>query len=100
MIISSANPAAKIAFEAMLTAAAAEGRRAGERLRIEGFQIQRRYRKRLAFRVAAGLERLDTYMAGYRSAQDDRNVRVVERYLRLFTQAKVRGEVLSEQKAA
>ena len=84
------NPAAKAAFDRMLAAVAAEGARAGQALRAEHFQIQRRYRRRLADGVIAGRMSCDTYMAGYRSELDERNVRVVERYLVHVARASLR----------
>lgn len=61
-----------------------EGRRAGQILRLEHFRLQRIFRKRLAFQVAAGTETIDGYMRGPRSAADDRNARVVSRYFARF----------------
>lgn len=78
------------AFQAILAAVEAEGRKAGDALRIERLQIQRRYRKRLAFMVAAGTETLDDYLFGLRTPTDERNVRIVSRYFNRFFPVKTR----------
>lgn len=77
------------AFAALEARFIAEGQRAGQILRLEHFQLQRMFRKRLAFQVAAGTETLDGYMRGLRSPADERNARVVARYFARFFPVKL-----------
>lgn len=69
---------------------AVEGRRAARQLRLEVFQIQRRYRHVLAHKVAARIVTLENYLVEWRTFQDERNVRVVARYFRKYPLEQIR----------